>query len=212
MAINRPPSVPSKRSSNLATHLSGHPNCSRSSTQREFEGSDLDQPELQPAPYRLGPRRDPELAEDGGEVELHRVLADLELVRDLAVRQAVGDEREHGALARRQLLEQRLVRRLRPAARARARSIGRRCAGSGGLMTASIPGGSPRCPCARPSSSAWPTISTAAVLLESRPKRRQLLAGLADQEHAQAIAHTDQPNRGRTGFIAAPRVAGARRR
>ena len=55
----------------------------------------------------LGPQRglravgDADLREDAGQVRLDRLLADLEPARDQLVGQALGDEREDLALARR---------------------------------------------------------------------------------------------------------------
>src|ERR671923_475867 len=57
---------------------------------------------------RLGPTRDAELAVDVREVELHRLLGDPELLRDLPVREAVAECREDRELT---LTQTNLLRR-----------------------------------------------------------------------------------------------------
>src|SRR5687767_6546573 len=73
-------------------------------TAREYESrssvsSNFDDAKAQPSLHRFGARRHTELAEDRCEMKLHRVLADGQPRGDVAVRQAVGYEREHVMLA-----------------------------------------------------------------------------------------------------------------
>ena len=67
-------------------------------------------PSRQAALHGLGARRHAELAEDRREVKLHRVLADAEAASDVAIRQAVGDERQHVVLASGERFDERLLR------------------------------------------------------------------------------------------------------
>ena len=79
---------------------------SRDSSSLRTGRSDLDDAKSNPSLNRFGSGRHAQLAKDRRQVELHRVLADRQLVRDLAIGQAVRDERQHIMLARRQRFDQ----------------------------------------------------------------------------------------------------------
>ena len=74
--------------------------CTSTTRARGIRQPALIAPELAGAGHRRGARTDAELGEDVHEVGLHGRLAEEELPADLAVRAALGDEREHLGLAR----------------------------------------------------------------------------------------------------------------
>ena len=77
----------------------GGPKGAREPRTRQAGPSERDQPAADPETHGLGAARRAELRRDRRDVELRGVLADSEPLADAPIREALGEELEHLALA-----------------------------------------------------------------------------------------------------------------